>query len=111
MCPPADASPTILANACARLGADGVRSPFIAADLHHLLLAGLPAHSHIILARGADGAGTASAESRACIAFHMARSCASNSLMDPVTTIFWRQVTPSPVSIGFGRLRSRRTRR
>jgi hypothetical protein len=34
----------ILANACARLGADVVRYTFIAVDLHHLLLAGLPAH-------------------------------------------------------------------
>ena len=34
----------ILAGACARLGADGVRYSFIVVDLHHLLLAGLPAH-------------------------------------------------------------------
>lgn len=34
----------ILAGACARLGADVVRYSFIAVDLHHLLLAGLPAH-------------------------------------------------------------------
>jgi hypothetical protein len=34
----------ILANACARLGADVVRYTFIVADLHRLLLAGLPAH-------------------------------------------------------------------
>jgi hypothetical protein len=34
----------ILANACARLGADVVRYSFIVVDLHHLLLAGLPAH-------------------------------------------------------------------
>ena len=34
----------ILANVCARLGADVVRYSFIAVDLHHLLLAGLPAH-------------------------------------------------------------------
>jgi hypothetical protein len=33
-----------LADACARLGADAVRCTFIAVDLHHLLLAGLPAH-------------------------------------------------------------------
>jgi hypothetical protein len=33
-----------LADACARLGADAVRYSFIAVDLHHLLLAGLPAH-------------------------------------------------------------------
>jgi hypothetical protein len=31
----------------ARLGADVVRYSFIAVDLHHLLLAGLPAHSHL----------------------------------------------------------------
>ena len=30
----------------ARLGADVVRYSFIAVDLHHLLLAGLPAHIH-----------------------------------------------------------------
>jgi hypothetical protein len=35
----------ILADDCARLGADAVRYTFIAVDLHHLLLAGLPAHS------------------------------------------------------------------
>ena len=34
-----------LAGADARLGADVVRYTFIAVDLHHLLLAGLPAHS------------------------------------------------------------------
>ena len=34
----------ILTNASARLGADVVRYSFIAVDLHHLLLAGLPAH-------------------------------------------------------------------
>ena len=34
----------ILADACARLGADADRYSFIAVDLHHLLLAGLPAH-------------------------------------------------------------------
>ena len=33
-----------LADACARLGADVVRYTFIAVDLHHLLLTGLPAH-------------------------------------------------------------------
>jgi hypothetical protein len=33
-----------LADTCARLGADAVRYTFIAVDLHHLLLAGLPAH-------------------------------------------------------------------
>jgi hypothetical protein len=35
----------ILADTCARLGADVVRYSFIVVDLHHLLLAGLPAHS------------------------------------------------------------------
>ena len=34
----------ILADACARLGADAVRYSFIVRDLHPLLLAGLPAH-------------------------------------------------------------------
>ena len=34
----------ILAEACARLGVDAVRYSFIVVDLHHLLLAGLPAH-------------------------------------------------------------------
>src|SRR5215469_2765468 len=34
----------ILADASARLGADVGRYSFIAVDLHHLLLAGLPAH-------------------------------------------------------------------
>ena len=33
-----------LADAYARLAADVVRYTFIAVDLHHLLLAGLPAH-------------------------------------------------------------------
>ena len=31
----------------ARLGADAVRYSFIVVDLHHLLLAGLPAHCHM----------------------------------------------------------------
>ena len=34
-----------LADNCARLGADVVCYSFIVADFHHLLLAGLPAHS------------------------------------------------------------------
>src|SRR5262249_3007208 len=34
----------ILSNACPRLGVDVVRYSFIVVDLHHLLLAGLPAH-------------------------------------------------------------------
>jgi hypothetical protein len=34
-----------LAEACARIGADADRYSFIAMDFHHLLLAGLPAHS------------------------------------------------------------------
>ena len=34
----------ILTNASARLGADADRYSFIAVDLHHLLLGGLPAH-------------------------------------------------------------------
>lgn len=37
-----------LTVACARLGADVVRYSFIAVDLHHLLLAGLPAHSELV---------------------------------------------------------------
>jgi hypothetical protein len=36
---------TALADCVARLGADAVRYPFIAMDSHHLVLAGLPAHS------------------------------------------------------------------
>jgi hypothetical protein len=36
-----------LADACARLGADVVRYSFIAVDLHHILLAGLPAHRQL----------------------------------------------------------------
>ena len=35
----------ILADACARLGADVGRYSFIAVDFHHILLASLPAHS------------------------------------------------------------------
>ena len=35
-----------LATDDARLGADAVRYSFIVVDLHHLLLAGLPAHRH-----------------------------------------------------------------
>ena len=34
-----------LTGTCARLGADVVCYSFIAVDFHHLLLAGLPAHS------------------------------------------------------------------
>jgi len=34
-----------LADNCARLGADVVRYTFTAVDSHHLLLAGLPAHT------------------------------------------------------------------
>jgi hypothetical protein len=37
----------VLADNCARLGADVVCYTFIAADFHRLLLAGLPAHSGI----------------------------------------------------------------
>jgi hypothetical protein len=35
----------ILTNDHARLGAEAVRYTFLAVDSHHLLLAGLPAHS------------------------------------------------------------------
>ena len=42
---PADASPAPSRTRCARLGADVDRYSFIVVDLHHLLLAGLPAHS------------------------------------------------------------------
>jgi hypothetical protein len=37
----------VLTGARARLGADVVRYTFIAVDLHHLLLAGLPAHRQL----------------------------------------------------------------
>ena len=40
-----------LADNCARLGADVVCYSFIAVDFHHLLLAGLPAHSLLGLLR------------------------------------------------------------
>jgi hypothetical protein len=55
----------ILADACARLGADVVRYSFIVVDLHHLLHAGLPAHLcektcramiPLLSRRGTDGA-------------------------------------------------------
>ena len=36
-------------DACARLGADVVRYSFIVVDLHHLLLAGLPAHFEFVV--------------------------------------------------------------
>ena len=36
---------TVLTDANARLGADVGRYPFIVMDLHHLFLAGLPAHT------------------------------------------------------------------
>ena len=42
---PADASPSSSRMHNARLGADADRYSFIVVDLHHLLLAGLPAHS------------------------------------------------------------------
>jgi hypothetical protein len=41
-----------LADDDARLGADADRFSFIAGDLHHLLPAGLPAHSHDRAAQG-----------------------------------------------------------
>jgi len=44
-----------LADACARLGADVVRYTFIVMDLHHLLLAGLPAHSNFYCHPGKAG--------------------------------------------------------
>jgi hypothetical protein len=37
----------VLADACARLGADVDRYSFIVADFHRLLLAGLPAHKYL----------------------------------------------------------------
>ncbi len=37
----------VLTDNCARLGADVVCYAFIVVDLHHLLLAGLPAHSAV----------------------------------------------------------------
>ena len=44
----------ILTDACARLGADVVRYSFIVVDFHHLLLAGLPAHSGRIPIRAGE---------------------------------------------------------
>jgi hypothetical protein len=44
-----------LAAACARLGADVARYTFIAVDLHHFLLAGLPAHPETISRFGGAG--------------------------------------------------------
>jgi hypothetical protein len=41
----------VLTNASARLGADVVRYSFIAVDSHHLLLAGLPAHTKNVFER------------------------------------------------------------
>ncbi|KAA0998691.1 hypothetical protein FVF58_43370 [Paraburkholderia panacisoli] len=38
----------ILADTDARLGVDVVRYSFIVVDLHHLLLAGLPAHTEYV---------------------------------------------------------------
>ena len=46
-----------LAGADARLGADVVRYSFIAVDLHHLLLAGLPAHTEQPCAETEETAG------------------------------------------------------
>jgi hypothetical protein len=40
---------TTLADRAARLGADAVRYSFIVMDSHHLVLAGLPAHSEEVL--------------------------------------------------------------
>ncbi len=45
LCAPCRRFADILAEFDARLGADVVRYSFIVVDLHHLLLAGLPAHS------------------------------------------------------------------
>ena len=44
-----------LADAGARFGADVVRYTFIVMDLHHLLLAGLPAHSNSYCLLGRAG--------------------------------------------------------
>ena len=41
----------ILADACARIGADVDCYSFIAVDFHHILLAGLPAHSLSFVSR------------------------------------------------------------
>ena len=46
---------SLLAEACARLGADVARYAFIVMDLHHLLLAGLPAHSNYYCHPGRAG--------------------------------------------------------
>lgn len=45
----------LLADACARLGADVVRYTFIVMDLHLLLPAGLPAHSNCCCLPGRAG--------------------------------------------------------
>jgi hypothetical protein len=44
LCSPLPTLRRVLANANARLGVDVDRYTFIVVDLHHLLLAGLPAH-------------------------------------------------------------------
>jgi hypothetical protein len=69
----------VLADACARLGADVVRYSFIVVDLHHLPLAGLPAHS--CKNRVARAAVTRpSASHRQCQAHGVGRQSQPNSL-------------------------------
>jgi hypothetical protein len=67
----------ILADACARLRADAVRYSFIVVDLHHLLLAGLPAHlceNSARYNRTLNFEGCGQAESKKAIKFALRRS-------------------------------------
>jgi hypothetical protein len=67
----------ILADACARLRADAVRYSFIVVDLHHLLLAGLPAHlceNSTRYKRTLNFEGCGQAESKKAIKFALRRS-------------------------------------
>jgi hypothetical protein len=57
---PADASRPVSRPGRARLGADVDRYSFIAVDLHHLLLADLPAHLTPFILRRARGCPSAS---------------------------------------------------
>jgi hypothetical protein len=63
-----------LAAACARLGADVARYTFIAVDLHHFLLAGLPAHPETISRFGGAGRARCGVAPHLCGSPHGARS-------------------------------------
>src|SRR5215216_7342895 len=90
-----------LAAACARLGADVARYTFIAVDLHHFLLAGLPAHPKTISRFGGAGRARCGVAPHLCGSPHGARSALHR--IPPSAPKTGTYSGPTPKFVGVGR--------